>query len=341
MSFDTGGAFSGVSNSFSRIYLDAPVWPLKDKEEARLLRYFVEHLARNFDLTDPLQHFRRVVPQRAAICPPLLNAIFALSARHLSRIGEYDHLISNKYIQGCLQHLIPMLDDSSALQDENLLASTIILRHVEELEVPLSGQQPAQHESHLFGAHAFITAQERATISGGLRQAAFWVGLRQEIYVAFVNQRSIIPALEHCNIDRSFEAASDDIWACRMVVLSADIIRYCFGEHDHPQSTYNLLVDCTSQWYVSKPASFTPVYEQVAGGENVFPEMCFMADDVVVGTQHYYLAKILLIAHNPKIPRLGPLRTVALKAADAEIMEYVRILCGICLSNPNSPPNFM
>jgi len=341
MSFDTGAAFATVSNSFSRIYLDAPAWPLKDKEEARLLRYFVEHLARSFDLTDPLQHFRRVIPQRAASCPPLLNAIFALSARHLSRIEEYDHLISNKYIQGCLQTLIPMLDDSSVLQDENLLASTIILRHVEELEVSLSGQQSTQQESHLFGAHAFITAQERATMAGGLRQAAFLVGLRQEIYVAFVNQRSIIPALEHCNIDRSFEAASDDVWACRMVVLAADIIRYCFGDHDHPQPTYSFLADCTARWFASKPASYTPVYEQAAGEENVFPEMCYVADDVVVGTQHYYLAKILLIAHNPKIPRLGPLRSAALKAADAEIVEYVCILSGICLSNPNSPPNFM
>lgn len=233
-----------------------------------------------------------------------------------------------------------MLDDSSALQDENLLASTIILRHVEEIEVPLSGQQPADQESHLFGAHAFITAQERATITGGLRQAAFWVGLRQEIYVAFVNQRSIIPALEHCNIDRSFEAATDDIWACRMVVLAADIIRYCFGEHDHPQSTYTFLADCAAQWFNSKPASFLPVYEQPPGEHNVFPELLYVADDVVTGLQHYYLAKILLVAHNPRIPRLGPQRAAALKAADAEILHYVRILCGICMSNPSSPPNF-
>lgn len=340
LTHNTGVNFASVSDSFSRIYLETPIWPLKDREEARLLRHFVEHLARSFDLTDPLQHFRRVVPQRASICPPLLNAIFALSARHLSRIGEYDHLISNKYIQACLQHLIPMLDDSSALQDENLLASTIILRHVEEIEVPLSGQQPAEQESHLFGAHAFITAQERATITGGLRQAAFWVGLRQEIYVAFVNQRSIIPALEHCNIDRSFEAASDDVWACRMVVLAADIIRYCFGDHDHPQSTYTFLADCATQWYNSKPASFLPVYERQSSEDNVFPELQYVADDVVTGMQHYYLARILLVAHNPKIPRLGPLRTAALRAADAEVMEYIRILCGICMSNPHSPPNF-
>lgn len=105
-----------------------------------------------------------------------------------------------------------MLDDSSAILDENLLASTIILRHLEEFEVPVSGQLPADQHSHLLGAQAFIAAQERAAIGGGLRQAAFWVGLRQEVYVAFVNQRPVLPALEHCNVDRSFEAADDHIW---------------------------------------------------------------------------------------------------------------------------------
>lgn len=56
------------------------------------------------------------------------NAIFALSARHLSRVGDYDPLVSNKYHQECLKHLIPMLDDDTAILDENLLASTMLVR---------------------------------------------------------------------------------------------------------------------------------------------------------------------------------------------------------------------
>ncbi|KAI7575950.1 hypothetical protein KC343_g22430, partial [Hortaea werneckii] len=152
--------FNAVSDSLSRIYLDTPVWPLEKKEEAYLLRYYVENLSRNFDLTDSLKHFRYMVPQRAATCPTLLNAILALSARHLSRVGKYDPLVSNKYHQECLKHLIPMLDDTTAILDENLLASTIILRHLEEIEVPLSGQSPADQQSHLFGAHAFMMSQE-------------------------------------------------------------------------------------------------------------------------------------------------------------------------------------
>ena len=166
--------YTAVSESLARIYLETPVWPLSNREEAWLLRYFVEHLSRNFDLTDPYRHFRNIVPQQAATCPTLLNAIYALSARHLSRIGEYDPLVSNRYHQECLKHLIPMLDDSAAaVLDENLFASTIILRHLEEIEVPLSGQSPADNSFHLLGAHALISAQERVTMAGSLREAAF------------------------------------------------------------------------------------------------------------------------------------------------------------------------
>lgn len=332
--------FSTVSDSLSRIYLETPVWPLSDREEAWLLRYYVENIARNFDLSDPYRHFRNVVPQRAATCPTLLNAIFALSARHLSRIGQYDPLISNRYQQECLKHLIPMLDDSAAILDENLLASTIILRHLEEIEVPLSGQSPSDQQSHLLGAHALITAQERAAVVGGLRQAAFWVGLRQEIYVAFVNQRSIMPALEHCNIDRSCETAADHIWACRMVVLCADSIRYCFGDGDTSTTTYNWLAESVAQWHSCKPASFTPIFYKEPEDGNVFPDIWFLSDEITIGWHYYHIAQILLAAHNPKLPRLGPSRAASLRAMDEQIKDHVRVLCGIAISNPDTPPNF-
>lgn len=342
----TGGTHVAVDGQHvistpSRVFSNISVWPLQDKEEARLLRYYVERLARSYDLTDPLKHFQRVVPQRAATCPTLLNAIFALSARHLSRTNEYDPLASNKYHQKCLGHLIPMLNDESAILDENLLASTTVLRNLEEIEVPLSGQSPSDHSNHLIGSNSLITAQERASISGGLRQAAFWVGLRQEIYVAFVNQRSIIPNLEYCNIDRTFDAAPDHIWSCRMVVICADVLRYCYDGKDNSSADYRALADSVEQWFDSKPASFTPVFSQPADTTGtLFPELWFVGEDVVTGLQHYHLSRILLAAHNPRIPRLGPGRAAALRAMDEDIKAHVRALCGICLGNPSSPPNF-
>jgi hypothetical protein len=65
----------------------------------------------------------------------LLNAIFALSARHLSSIGRHhDSLASNRYHDECLKYLIPMLNDTATITDENIFAATIILRVLEEMD---------------------------------------------------------------------------------------------------------------------------------------------------------------------------------------------------------------
>jgi hypothetical protein len=86
------------------------------------------------DLCDPLQHFQTDVPQRAATCRILLNAIFALSARHLNRISNYDSFASNRYHQECLKVLIPMLNDTATVLDDSIFAATIILRVLEEID---------------------------------------------------------------------------------------------------------------------------------------------------------------------------------------------------------------
>lgn len=307
-------SISSAPNSLSQIYLDTPVWPLEKKGEAALLRYFVDNLASSFDLCDPDRHFQLVVPQRAAVCPPLMNAILAVSARHWSRVGEYDPYVAERYHSECLKYLIPMLDETAALMDENLLAATVILRFLEEIDIPVSG---AESQSHLLGTQVFLTAQERSTVYGGLRQAAFWVGLRQEIYMAFVNQRTIIPVLEHCNIDRTFDAASDCVWANRIVTHCADVLRYCFGDEEQTTANYNRLLDYCDGWYMFKPPSFSPMfYREPDGVNNIFPEIWLLCDAVTTGLQHYHLAKILLTAHNPKVPRLGPGQKQALTKMD-------------------------
>ena len=69
--------------------------------------------------------------------------------------------------------------------------------------------------------------------------------------------------------------------------------------------------------------------------------MWFYSDEIVVGWQHYHLAKILLCAHNPTIPRLGPRGIEALRISDEDIKTHVRALCGICVSNTDTAPNFV
>lgn len=128
------------------------MWPLKDPEEPRLIRYFVAELARwvmvsesqgmseamltnlQFDLCDYERHFELVVPRRAATCPLLLHAILAVSGRHMSFRGKCDLSVFTKYHDICLQHMIEALNESCALLDENILAATVILRYLEEVD---------------------------------------------------------------------------------------------------------------------------------------------------------------------------------------------------------------
>ncbi|KAF2452412.1 hypothetical protein BDY21DRAFT_294800, partial [Lineolata rhizophorae] len=302
--------------------------PLRDHREAELVIYFVNHLAPLFDICDPDKHFASVVPERAAICPALLNAVFAASAKHLSRVKNYDSLVAVAHHQECLKCIAPRLSNDIAVMDENLLAAIIILRFFEEVEVPIF--EP-DRQDHLLGIRALIEAQLPSMSPNEFHQAAFWVGLRQEVYMAVIHQRPIGLNLDRLTFDRSFSPAADHVWANRMVLHLANVIQYCFGD-DGNIATYKQLVEYSAAWMASKPPSFIPIFVEQPEGENMFPEVLLLSDSIVVGLQYYHLARILLIAHNPKIPRLGPAQRTAIRLMDDEIKSDVRVLCGIAKS---------
>lgn len=122
------------SNDFGGPYLQTKMQRLISGQEAQLMRSFVDSIAPSFDLCDRDRHFSLVVPQRALMCPILLNAVFAVSAKYLSAVSDFDPVVSDGQSQECLKHLIPKLCDAEAITDENILAATVILRHLEELE---------------------------------------------------------------------------------------------------------------------------------------------------------------------------------------------------------------
>jgi hypothetical protein len=219
-----------------------------------------------------MQHFQVEVPRRAGICPILLNAIFALSARHLSHIGNYDSFASNRYHDECLKYLIPMLNNTATISDETLFAATIILRVLEEIDLPDSDLQ-----GHMLGIQVFVGARDPYAIRGGLSEAAFWVGLRQEIYVATVKQKSVKINLDQCLVDRSVEPASDFEWANRAVVHYADVLNCCFGPEGVAFSKWVELKDYSEKWQEMKPSSFTPIFYREANAEKreAFPEVWY------------------------------------------------------------------
>ncbi|OOO11322.1 Protein of unknown function DUF3468 [Aspergillus oryzae] len=334
--------------------LPQSLWSQKDVQEACLMRYFVDELAQWFDTCDPSRHFAKVVPQRAANCPALLYAILSASARHLSR-SQY--LRTNEVL--CLGKKLPFLGDDAALEyqsscisqlmslsgnpaevaDESLLAAAVILRFYEEVDSPLVG---VDDETYLRGVQVFLDAQGTVAVrDGGLRLAAFWVGIRQEFHTSFIKQRIFQFDLSCCDHStyRLLDQAEDPTWANRVILHCAHTLTYCYDERSHTMKEYEKLWDYNQGWDRMVPPTFNPIYLRQpdrSKGE-VFPELWFLDDCIVTAIQHWHLARILLLAFDPRVPRLGPGRRAAVGRREAEIKESMFVLCGIAQSNKAAP----
>ncbi|KAI1845778.1 hypothetical protein JX266_008143 [Neoarthrinium moseri] len=326
----------GLANSDGYASL---AFPLRDAAEVRLMRYYLEKMCFWFDLCDEERHFACEVPRRAITCPTLLNAIFALSSRHLSMNEQFDQFAADRYHQECLNQLSTIYTDhQSALANDDLLAATILLRTLEEMDVPLIG---ADHELHLHGIQLFMnTPDPSPPIASGLRKACFWTGLRQEIVMAFVNQRPVKIKLDHAFIDRSLAPANDDAWANRIIMHCADVTRHCFGEAEHGVAEYQALKEYDAAWLRARPVSFLPLAycEPDQDRGEVFPQILYLNSAVVIGNAHAIFARALLMCYDPTIPRIGPGQKIAQQKLDDSIRTQIRELCGTALANRATIP---
>ncbi|QKX62809.1 uncharacterized protein TRUGW13939_09974 [Talaromyces rugulosus] len=367
--------------------------PSLDLQEASLLRYFVLQLAHCFDLCDSERHFALTVPLRAMSSATLLNAIYTTSARHISRIKKYyvggqikfqNNILPNLtpesalfYHNRCIQHLVSLSDDPMEVNDENLLAATVILRFYEEVDIPTVGED---NENALKGIRLFLNPDSISATEGtSLRRAAYWIALRQEILTAFSKQRPLRLSLEPCRSYRTFQPVDDCGWANRLILHCAYVIQYCFGTekegpgqdsteyttitprillslegNDMPMldagtappdrfKLYDDLIEFEALWAYMAPPSFSPIHSREPDREQgkVFPEYWYLNNCHVTGIQHLELARILLAVHNPRLPRLGVSHRIAMTSADRDVKAAVLRLCGMGLSNPHCPPTLV
>ncbi|KAK3373181.1 hypothetical protein B0T24DRAFT_528789 [Lasiosphaeria ovina] len=343
--------------------VDNSVLPFSDGLEARLFMHFVQKLATWLDLCDPAQSFERIVPARAQSgnCPILLNAILALSARHMSHISncDYPQSLALQYSQKCFDDLNRILDQPGAILDENLFAAAIILRVLEEMDVKDTGRDL---RTHLIGIKRFVEARVESLVPGfvpgSLSAASFWVGLRQEIYSAVMTSQAVHISLLHSLVDRSLKQADDYTWANRAVVHCADVLNFCFGEKSEVGAKRRTeewveLNRRSKQWIDGLPPSFRPIFD--GKGNGAFPHICYWRSCHVIGMQHHLLAELFLVHYDPRPLVNEPDRQLAVSQElthgsqrraewltgqlQNHIQELVRRVCGIGLSNEWTPPS--
>ncbi|OLN88997.1 hypothetical protein CCHL11_06037 [Colletotrichum chlorophyti] len=248
---------------------------------------------------------------------------------------DVDPVVADRYHQKCLRSLIPALSSSTAVIDDNLLAAVVILRYTEEVDIGSLAL-----ESHLMGTRILLAAQENPAEFSNLRISSFWLALRQEIYMAFVQTRPVHPnffpnirkIIERGNTD---DSAADCAYANKVIGICAMCLSYCYGQENPHGRSYPQLKEDLDTWWKEKPWYFEAVW---TSHEPAFlPESQYITDAAVTGLQNYYLSRMLLMAHNPKVPRLGN----AYRMMEEDLKFTVRTICGLAVANERTVPAYV
>ncbi|TWU72022.1 hypothetical protein ED733_000445 [Metarhizium rileyi] len=339
--------------------VNSRIFPLNDVQEACLLRYYIEEISHWFDLCDESRHFHLEVPERARHHPHLLNAIFAVAARHLSRLPQY------KTPHGILYHgqLLVHLDEHSAVEymlrcmpalrqfhdvfdddyRDSIVATAVILRQLEEIDTEddspsIVGQprgilsEPGKQVNFLAIIDAVLRSPPSQSVFGrrSLMQASYWMALRQEIYHCFTRLQApqlLLPSEFWHSASRANKTVMHLVQVAKWKWGDGSELEWArlMGQHKHLEQ--HILHD------------IEPIYKKPADksrGE-IFPTVWYRSNTEVTSMQLSLLAKSVLVAENPHL-RAQPASRSSWRQIENDVKLLLLEQCGIGLCNPASPP---
>ncbi|CAM1509614.1 Fc.00g033530.m01.CDS01 [Cosmosporella sp. VM-42] len=337
-----------------------------------------------FDLCDENRHFQLVVPILARQHSHLLHSIFALAARHLTRLPKYQTpkgiLYQGQLLPSLTEHdaveymlkCIPALREFHDTQDdesvESIIATAVILRQLEEIddEDDRSGRQSNNGESQeeprskeqvnfLAIIDAVLRSPPSQTLFGrrSLIQAAYWMGVRQEIYHSITRKQPPQMVLDP-------EYARGASKANRIVIHTAQVAKWRWADgsekewRKHDRSSQPDGNSSISEAKLMDPAvrlqkqgeqleaeaqEFQPFFSRAADRSNgeVFPTLWYTSDLEVTSIQLSIIAKMVLLAENPYL-RTQPTSRAQWREIENEVRRLLLELCGICICHPACPP---
>ncbi|PVH93087.1 hypothetical protein DM02DRAFT_662313 [Periconia macrospinosa] len=317
-------------------------------EEALLLHHYTEHLGRWLDCSDASRKFTLIVPERARQCPILCQAVLCFAARH-----RREDMIADAAYQRCITRLIDRLNEKSAIQDEMLLSAVVILHFAEQLHD--SSTTSSCDKPHLAGGSAIFRASQSTQFidpsAPHLREAAFWIHVRQNLYNATVDQRPL-------DIDFSLKMypAPDAIqgshpwtwlgletaWANQILWNTATVAQFCFAgtgtrSESACETQWQVLWDKTQKWHKGRPRTFEPIMLGPFRDGCVFPSIWFTTDWHAISFVYYHLSCVLLLLYTPG-PRFA-IRYVhsQLSESKRQILDHSQAIYCACKSLPENP----
>ena len=146
--------------------------------------------------------------------------------------------------------------------------------------INLTSTAAADSRRHLLATSVVLPSQG-ICLSSRLRRAVFWVHLRQEIYIACVEQSTVQANLDICTSESSLESSDDDAeWVHRALWICAQVLQWAFGS----ESTHGKWLELRKlvlDWEKRRPSGFDPVLfrprDPIKGCW--FPEICHVTDE--------------------------------------------------------------
>ncbi|KAI1488680.1 hypothetical protein F5X96DRAFT_63169 [Biscogniauxia mediterranea] len=307
---------------------------VRSRAEADLVLHFVENVAPAFELDDPARNFTAEIVQRAVTDSILLEFILAVSSKHLNRPRDTDSYTETRYQRQVRQHVSLARYDNEQPIDENLFGAILLHRLSQNLDGSSFGSSADQTQPDV---PSILTTQAPFLPQSQFFETLFWSSLRQELYIALIHEQAVNIDSRDIKLDRSTEPADDCTWANRITLQLLDVIQYCFGDGQSVEAYDNLLEGSTA-WMDSKPTSFTPIFIGEPMHEALLPEIWLFNGFVAVGLQYYYLCRLLLMAHDPKLPRIGIKKKETSRWMEDQIKDYVKIICAIAESTSAVTP---
>ncbi|CAG9973788.1 unnamed protein product, partial [Clonostachys byssicola] len=167
-----------------------------------------------------------------------------------------------------------------------------------------------------------------------------WASLRQEVFITMMNHEDACLDIDEASLLILRSTNEDEEWTNRMLLQLISAVQHCFGD-GKSSASYDKLVDDFASWVQQRPATFQPIFFQHAVDGQTFPETLFLNHFAAVASQYYLIARILLILHNPRMPRLGPAKRDAARCRDDQVRSDVRIICGIAVSQSAVNPLYL
>ncbi|KAH9236679.1 hypothetical protein K456DRAFT_1831056 [Colletotrichum gloeosporioides 23] len=312
--------------------------------EAVLFRHFTERSSRWLDFLDPHKLFSTYAVRLALRNAGLMNAILALSAKHLSKLeGALSGLAPAdaspahdsggewiRYYYETLRYVQEALAYTSYTNSEELNATALIISAYEMLD---ESDGRGNWQRHLKGVFWIQRSQDVNGCSGGLRQAVWWAWLRQDIWAAFREKRRCLsfwaPYKDYSELDQH-ELAHMAIY------LLSQAVNFCADSRMAETSPLsdaaasrvragNELLANLERWRAYLGSEFKPLPTSTDHCD-VFAPLWVHPPQFGVALQAYCFARILILLHSPM-----PSGFNGFLKMQRSLSEAVDMICGIAM----------